>query len=63
MDATAAAYANQALLQQTLSLAAIKQAAEMGQNAVQMLDKASPPATDAPSVPAGTTGKVLDILA
>jgi hypothetical protein len=63
MDATAAVYANQALLQQTLSLAAIKQSAEMGQNAVQMLEKAAPPATDAPSVPAGTNGQVIDFLA
>lgn len=63
MDATSAVYANQALLQQTLSLAAIKQSAEMGQNAVQMLEKAAPPATDAPSVPAGTNGQVVDFLA
>jgi hypothetical protein len=63
MDATAAVYANQALLQQTLSIAAIKQSAEMGQNAVQLLEQAAPPATDAPSVPAGSTGRVVDILA
>lgn len=63
MDATSAVYANQALLQQTLSIAAIKQSAEMGQNAVQLLEQAAPPATDAPSVPAGTTGRVVDILA
>ena len=63
MDATSAVYANQALLQQTLSLAAIKQSAEMGQNAVQMLDKAAPPATDAPSVPSGSNGRIVDILA
>ena len=63
MDATSAVYANQALLQQTLSIAAMKQSAEMAQGVVQMLEKASPPATDAPSVPAGTTGRVVDILA
>ena len=63
MDATSAVYANQALLQQTLSIAAIKQSSEMGQNAVQMLEQAAPPATDAPSVPAGTTGQVVDIFA
>lgn len=63
MDATSAVYANQAMLQQTLSIAAIAQSAGLDQNAVQLLDKAAPPATDAPSVPAGTTGRVVDILA
>lgn len=63
MDATAAVYANQALLQQTLSLAAISQSLQVGQNAVALLEQAAPPATDAPSVPAGSTGRIIDILA
>ncbi|SBW05573.1 hypothetical protein KL86APRO_11997 [uncultured Alphaproteobacteria bacterium] len=63
MDALTAVYANQAMLQQTLSIAAMKQSAELGQSAVQLLEQASPPATDAPSVPAGSTGQVVDLLA
>lgn len=63
MDALSAVYANQAMLQQSLSIAALKQAGQAGQSAVQLLEQASPPATDAPSVPAGSTGQVVDILA
>lgn len=63
MDALTAVYANQAMLQQTLSIAAMKQTAEMGQGAVQLLEQAAPPATDSPSVPVGSTGQVVDISA
>lgn len=64
MDAVAATVMNQAMLQQTLALAALKQSAAMPQAAAQMLaDTATPsPEGNATSVPAGSTGQVLDIL-
>lgn len=63
MDALSAVYANQAMLQQTLSIAAIQQSAASDQNAAKLLEQAAPPVSNAPSVPAGTTGRVIDILA
>lgn len=63
MDALSAVYANQAMLQQTLSIAAMKQTVDMDRGAAQLLEQAAPPATDAPSVPTGSTGQVVDILA
>jgi hypothetical protein len=63
MDAAAAVAMNQALLQQTLALTAVKQASEVPQLA-QMLANATPtPQGNAPSVPAGTNGRIIDILA
>ncbi|WP_337997830.1 hypothetical protein [Oleispirillum naphthae] len=64
MDAATAVVTNQAMLQQTLALAALKQSAALPQAAAQMLANAATPAPEgnAPSVPAGTTGRVLDIL-
>ncbi len=62
MDAVAAVVMNQALLQQTLAVAAVKQSAEMPQVA-QILTGVTPtPQDNAPSVPAGTNGRLLDIL-
>lgn len=64
MDAVSAVVMNQALFQQTLALAAIKQAAAVPQIAAQLLAGGTPmPEGNAPSVPAGTNGQILDILA
>jgi len=65
MDAVSATTMNQAMLQQTLTVAAIKQAEVVPQAAAQMLANAtsSIPEGNASSVPTGATGRVLDILA
>lgn len=63
MDALSGVYANQAMLQQTLSIASMKQTADADRSAAQLLEQAAPSATDSPSVPTGTTGQVVDIFA
>jgi hypothetical protein len=63
MDAVSGVVMTQALLQQTMALAAIKQAEAMPQ-AAQLLAGGTPaPEGNAPSVPAGSNGRVVDIFA
>lgn len=63
MDVAAPVVMNQAMLQQTLAVASIKQAADAGQAAAAMLETAAQPPSETSSIPLGSNGRIIDILA